>query len=103
MTPRPVGIISFLIIGSMILAATVRAESSESKFKDPQTGEFDVSVWLESRAGFLPVPTIITEPAVGFGAGVFMSFFHPTKDSLKWERAPDGATDEAKAFIPPSM
>jgi hypothetical protein len=92
-----------LLIVLLLVPAMLSAESSKSKFKDPETGEFDMSVWLEGRTGFLPVPVIITEPAVGYGAGLFVSFFHPIEDSLKWERAPENATDVAKEYIPPSV
>jgi len=34
-----------------------------------------MSEWLLDRKGFLPVPVIITEPAVGYGAGLFALFF----------------------------
>ena len=57
-------------------AAPARAEGwIPDKFKDPQTGELDLSDWLLNQKGFLPVPVIITEPAVGFGAGLVPVFF----------------------------
>ncbi len=45
-------------------------------FMDPQDGFLDASDWLATRQGFLPVPIIITEPAVGYGGGVALTFFH---------------------------
>ena len=45
-------------------------------FRDPVDGRFDASRWLLERKGFLPVPIIVTEPAVGYGAGVGLLFFH---------------------------
>lgn len=43
---------------------------------DPEDGRFDVSRWLlEHKGGFLPVPVIITDPAVGNGGGVALAFF----------------------------
>ena len=50
------------------------------KFKDPATGELDLSDWLLEQKGFLPVPIIITEPAVGYGGGIAPVFFF---DSIK--------------------
>jgi hypothetical protein len=41
-----------------------------SKFDDPEDGRLDLSDYLQSRSGFLLVPIIITEPAVGFGGGL---------------------------------
>lgn len=46
---------------------------------DPQDGKFDMSQYLASAKGFLPIPIIITEPAVGFGLGAAVAYFHPQK------------------------
>lgn len=43
---------------------------------DPEDGRFDMSRWLLDRKGFLPIPLIITEPAVGYGGGLGLAFFH---------------------------
>ncbi|MEC5385687.1 BamA/TamA family outer membrane protein [Uliginosibacterium sp. H3] len=48
---------------------------NSSPFRDDKDGAFDVSKWLLEKKGFLPVPMIITEPAVGYGAGVGLMFF----------------------------
>ena len=44
------------------------------RFLDPEDGQLDLSEWLLDRRGFLPMPIIITEPAVGFGGGVALVF-----------------------------
>lgn len=49
-------------------------------FKDPKDGKFDASEFLLDRKGFLPVPIIITEPAVGYGGGLAVAFF---RESLR--------------------
>ena len=47
-------------------------------FKDPEDGWFDMSRYLlEKGYGFLPVPIIITEPAVDNGLGLAGVYFHP--------------------------
>jgi hypothetical protein len=45
-------------------------------FIDPTDGAFDISAFLASRVGFMPVPIVITEPAVGFGGGLGLMFLH---------------------------
>jgi len=50
------------------------------KLIDPQDGKFDMSDYLASAKGFLPVPIIITEPAVGFGLGLAVAYFHAPKE-----------------------
>ncbi len=48
---------------------------------DPQDDKFDLSRWLLQRRGFLLVPIIITEPAVGNGGGLAAMFFRPPRQS----------------------
>jgi hypothetical protein len=55
---------------------TAHAADAPSRFKDPEDGAFDVSGWLATKTGFLPVLTPITEPAVGYGAALGLLFFH---------------------------
>lgn len=43
---------------------------------DDKDGAFDMSKFLLTRGAFLPVPMIITEPAVGYGGGLAAVFFH---------------------------
>ncbi len=47
---------------------------------DPQDGMLDASDYLASARGFLPVPIIITEPAIGYGLGLAVAYFHAPKD-----------------------
>jgi hypothetical protein len=65
------------------------------QFKDPEDGMFDMSAWLlENIVGFLPVPIIITEPALDNGLGLAGVFFHePKADQMK----PDA---EGKVILP---
>jgi hypothetical protein len=48
-------------------------------FKDPTDGALDMSRWLLDKRGFLPVPVLVTEPAVGYGGGAGLLFFHKSK------------------------
>nr|ABB79934.1 outer membrane protein/protective antigen OMA87 [uncultured bacterium pES01019D12] len=57
---------------------------------DPEDGMLDVSSYLESAAGFLPIPIIITEPAVGFGLGLAAAYFHPPKELDREEHTHHG-------------
>lgn len=42
---------------------------------DPEDSMLDMSQYLQDNPyGFLPVPLVITEPAVGFGGGLFGLF-----------------------------
>ncbi len=47
---------------------------------DEEDGKLDASDYLSSTTGFFPVPIIVTEPALGFGGGLAVAYFHPPKD-----------------------
>lgn len=47
---------------------------SKPYFRSQDDGWFDVSGFLDQRFGFLPVATLITEPAVGYGAAAAVAF-----------------------------
>ena len=53
------------------------APTGRSRFLDPDDGQFDVSSVLEHAYGFLPIPLVITEPAVGYGGGAAAMFVRP--------------------------
>lgn len=65
-------------------AASVQASFLDEYMIDEQDGMFDVSRYLSTMpAGFLLVPSIITEPAVGYGAAAMGIFFHETEAQKK--------------------
>ncbi len=59
-----------------------------ARFRDPQDGQLDLSYFLENPRGFLPVPIVVTEPAVGYGAGVAVMFLRPREEAGEegWDR-----------------
>ena len=73
-------------------AATNPAEkvepAKESLFRDPEDGAFDVSNFLSTRVGFLPMAMPITEPAVGYGLGLGLSFFHDKPQAVTYPGQP---------------
>lgn len=58
------------------------------RFIDPQDGDLDLSYFLENPRGFLPVPLVVTEPAVGYGGGAAGLFLRPRKEAGEegWSR-----------------
>lgn len=64
-----------------------------NEMRDPEDGAIDFSQYLLKAHGFLPAPIIITEPAVGYGAGLMLLFLHDSienrAEKVK-ERNPDG-------------
>ncbi|HHW4412286.1 BamA/TamA family outer membrane protein [Citrobacter freundii] len=74
---------------------------------DPEDGMLDMSRYLqENRYGFLPIPVVITEPAVGYGGGVFGLFLHGKGQQVDGQFIPPamtalggGATDNGTWFV----
>ena len=58
-------------------AAQGPQKSSPFNFTDPEDGKFDIGNFLAHPRAFLPVPLIVTEPAVGYGGGVAGMFVRP--------------------------
>jgi hypothetical protein len=66
-------------------------------FRDSADGAFDMSTYLLERKGALPVPIVITEPAVGYGGGAALMFFRQSVAEL-------AAQSEGRArYRPPDM
>lgn len=57
------------------------ADAARSRFIDPDDGQFDVSQMLEHPYGFIPIPLIVTEPAVGYGGGLAGMFLRPREEA----------------------
>ena len=61
-------LLALLLAGAS--AAEEPAAGKASLFRDPEDGAIDLSGWLASRTGVLPIPVPITEPAVGYGGAL---------------------------------
>lgn len=61
--------------------AAVAVPEKTSKFRDPQDGAIDLSAYLATPKRFLPIPIVVTEPAVGYGGGLAAMFIRPRKDA----------------------
>lgn len=62
----------------------------QSPFRDPADHKFDMSNWLLNRHGFLPVPIVVTDPALGYGGGLALAFFHRPAGSPATRTGADG-------------
>lgn len=65
-------------------------DAPASPFRDPGDGSIDLSSWLLDRHGFLPVPIVITDPALGYGGGVALAFFHRPEGAPSSRTGADG-------------
>ncbi|NMU52567.1 glyceraldehyde-3-phosphate dehydrogenase, partial [Vibrio parahaemolyticus] len=58
----------------------------------------------ENAHGFLPVPILITEPAIGYGGGVAGLFLHETQEEKnKRKQAALSAIDGGAQLVPSAM
>ncbi|ACJ28042.1 Glyceraldehyde 3-phosphate dehydrogenase [Shewanella piezotolerans WP3] len=85
---------------SLLMLPNIASASFMDGFKDPIDGRIDASQWiLDNSAGFMPIPLIITEPAVGTGGGAALLFFHETEE----QKALREQNPEQVSEIPPSV
>jgi hypothetical protein len=98
--------ITSIFFSMSVFVHSAYAASFFDQFIDPTDGKFDASDWLINAKGFLPVPIIITEPAVGYGGGAALLFFHAKKDEQyvkEIKREIEDNTKKHKASLPPSI
>ena len=70
--------------GAEIVSDAARVDEKRegsARFFDPEDGQFDLSYFLENPRGFLPIPIVVTEPAVGYGGGVAGMFLRPRREA----------------------
>ncbi len=92
-------------ISIALLSSTTFAASGI--FTDKLDGNFDASRYLSENAyGFLPVPIIITDPAVDGGLGMMGLFFHETEEEqeARLKKMQDESNEKAShSLMPPSI
>ncbi|MEZ8987822.1 BamA/TamA family outer membrane protein [Vibrio breoganii] len=98
---KPIRQLSYLLALSGSVFNTAHAVS----FTDPVDGMFDMGEYLAENAyGFLPIPVIITEPAVGYGFGVIGMFLHETEEQKeKRRKLAMESIDGGAQLIPPAV
>lgn len=91
-------------LGLCCLSIPIQVNAT-NEFIDPIDGMFDASEYLAENAyGFLPVPIVMTEPALGYGGGFFGLFLHESKeDKIKREQLSANSMHGALKLIPPAV
>ena len=85
------------LISLFLLLTLLHADENnvtQGKFTDSLDGQFDMSNFIASKYGFLPVPIIITGPTFGLGGALNVMFLH---DKFTGRKSSTGK------YIPPSM
>lgn len=90
------------MIGVMLilLLKTIPASGNPffSQFIDVKDGRLDMSEWLAGKTGFLPIPIMISDPAVGYGGGLGLAFFHESSENPRQDKG-----DADMLSLPPSV
>jgi hypothetical protein len=96
-TPGAVTACARAIAAACLLAAAPSAGAvSLEDFRDPQDGRLDMSRYLLDLKGFLTVPIVVTDPAVGYGGGAALVFF-------RRNAPPPGEAQAPGRFTPPDI
>ena len=89
--------LKYTLLLLLVLSTYIYAEeNSEGNISNElnfftKEGDLDLSEYMSQAYGFLPVPIIITEPAVGYGGGMALIYLHDTlvgKQSSTGHRIP---------------
>jgi hypothetical protein len=67
-------VLAFIFLNQILFSQNI--PKKVSVFRDSTDNAYDMSTWLINKKGLLLIPTIITEPAVGYGAAAAAVFFH---------------------------
>lgn len=91
----------------LLFLCSSSAFAASGIFTDKLDGNFDASRYLSENAyGFLPVPIIITDPAVDGGLGMMGLFFHESEEdqAARLKTMQDESNDQAShSLMPPSI
>lgn len=73
---------------SMVFLSLMASSAAfATSFTDPVDGRFDMGEYLAENAyGFLPVPILLTEPAMGVGGGVAGVFLHESDEEKAYRK-----------------
>ncbi len=75
-----------LVITLLLNVYGIHAQDTQPRtalFRDSLDHAIDISNWLASKKGFLLVPALITEPAVGYGLAGAAVYFHSSYSAKK--------------------
>lgn len=98
-TPVPDATAAPAAQGQAAAPAPPRKQGLLQMLRDPEDGHLDMSDWLLNHHGFLLVPIIVSDPAVGYGGGLALVFFHRPEGSAATRTTADGKT----RFISPDI
>lgn len=95
------------LLAPLLLAIATLAhgadENTGSPYFDSRDGQFDVSDMLMHHKGVLPVPDIVTEPAIGYGFGLGLLYFTAPPSTEASANDNDGNDTQPRKMKPPNI
>jgi hypothetical protein len=67
------------LIAFVVMQMNLSGQEQPKMFRDTLDGAFDISRWLFELHGFIPLVSVITEPALGYGGVLAGTYFIPKK------------------------
>lgn len=97
--------IKYIVVPFLLVLANSPSFAATGQFFDVLDGQLDASKYLSENAyGFLPVPIIITDPAVEGGLGMMGLFFHEEESEKEARLAAMQSSENAlSSLMPPSI
>jgi hypothetical protein len=86
------------VAGALLALGAQHAHALPERLVDAEDGAFDASDYLLRHRGILPVPIVVTEPAIGYGGGVALAYF-----SQSFEERAEDSRRRGEAVIPPDI
>ena len=71
----------FTILYTLLIINNLHSQGKQKLFIDTLDNAFDISYYMYNLHGLLPIPSPITEPAVGFGGVLATVYFIPKKSN----------------------
>src|SRR6478609_4556509 len=87
-----------LALAAVCAAVPLAHGEIPEKFRDAEDGQLDMSDYLLRHRGVLPVPLIVTEPAIGYGGGLALAYF-----SQSFEQRAEEARARGDPVTPPNI
>ena len=84
----------------IVLFLFIPAHAFIDQFMDTKDGSLDMSQWLAEGKGFLPIPLFVSDPAVGYGLGAGLAFFHKSDEDIEEKKQ---INEDEMLSLPPSI
>ncbi len=75
-------VIVLCFLGNALVTEVVGQSYFKKNFIDSADNSLDLSNYLSTKVGIIPIPVLVTEPAVGFGGGLSLVYFHRDKKKM---------------------